>query len=194
LNFRRLKRKVDLAVKSEYLLQAAIVLTLASAFVAQLSEPPFSYLTSFFIVTPIYMIVFFFIFVVLFRGVEEEIGETNYFVVYFVGVLLGNLGLLTLTAVGSVTLATTGAMGGLFALAGVFIAKHPYDMFVFDLVYPLPAILCLIAIAFLDVFVADTNFDYLPLLFGVAVGLALHRSAGASQTQSGYGGGYAYRR
>jgi hypothetical protein len=163
------------------LLQAAIVVTLASLVLPQIAEPPFSYVASFFLVTPWYMVVFFFIFVVLLRGVEEEVGETNYFVVYFVGVLLGNLGFLTLKspgAVASVPLAFVGggAMGGLLALAGVFIARHPYDLFAFRLYYPLPAILCLVAMVFLEILTPDLRLDYLPLLFGVAVCYGLRRA------------------
>jgi membrane associated rhomboid family serine protease len=133
------------------------------------------------------MLVFFFIFVILLRGVEEEIGETDYFLVYFVGVLLGNLGLLTLKAGGAGLLPTTGAMGGLFALAGVFIAKHPYELFTYDLLYPLPAILCVVAIAFIDMMTPAMRFDYLPLFFGVAAGFFIQRKAAVA------GAGY-YRR
>ncbi len=170
-------------------MQAAIAVTLASLFLPQLKEPPFVYLASFFLVQPLYMLVFFFIFVVLLRGVEEEVGETDYFIIYFVGVLLGNLGLLTLGTGNA--LPTTGALGGLFAVAGVFIAKHPYELFTYELLYPMPAILCLIAIVFINFFTPDMRFDYLPLLFGVAAGYAINkrnagRGYGAYSSSQGY--------
>lgn len=158
---------------SEYFIQAAIVLYLIWLAFPQVAQPPLAYATSFFLITNVFLLAFYCIFMVLLRALEQEIGVTHFLLLYFIGGVAGNIGLLTFPVGGGI-LPVSGAVAGVFALAGAFAARHPYEMSIADFAYPVP-IPAIFAVGVMVVIhlVLNANFDVLPLIIGVVYGFAL---------------------
>jgi membrane associated rhomboid family serine protease len=159
---------------NEYLIQAYLLLFAIFAFYPDIASPPISYLSTFFLVTNIYLLAITICYLILLRSFEQEIGTNNFGLIYFLGAIAGNLGLISLYFGSEPAIPITGATSGIFAVFGAYIARHPYDLAITE---GLPM---LSIISFLLLTVGHIIFfgklDFLPVIVGIVIGYALPAS------------------
>jgi membrane associated rhomboid family serine protease len=144
---------------------------------ATISSQPWTILTALFIHDGIYHILFNMLTLYFFgMYVLALVGETSFFLVYFIGGIVGNA-LFMLLAPGSIAV---GASGAIFALGGVLVVLVPrLKVMIFPLPIPMDLWISILISFLLLTFVADVAWQaHLGgLLTGIAAGYIFKRQA-----------------
>jgi len=144
---------------------------------ATISSQPWTILTALFIHDGIYHILFNMLTLYFFgMYVLALVGETRFFLVYFIGGIVGNA-LFRLLAPGSIAV---GASGAIFALGGVLVVLVPrLKVMIFPLPIPMDLWISILISFLLLTFVADVAWQaHLGgLLTGIAAGYIFKRQA-----------------
>jgi membrane associated rhomboid family serine protease len=144
---------------------------------ATISSQPWTILTALFIHDGIYHILFNMLTLYFFgMYVLALVGETRFFLVYFIGGIVGNA-LFMLLAPGSIAV---GASGAIFALGGVLVVLVPrLKVMIFPLPIPMDLWISILISFLLLTFVADVAWQaHLGgLLTGIAAGYIFKRQA-----------------
>jgi len=143
---------------------------------ATISSQPWTILTALFIHDGIYHILFNMLTLYFFgMYVLALVGETRFFLVYFIGGIVGNA-LFMLLAPGSIAV---GASGAIFALGGVLVVLVPrLKVMIFPLPIPMDLWISILISFLLLTFVADVAWQaHLGGLTGIAAGYIFKRQA-----------------
>ncbi|MFH1442509.1 MAG: rhomboid family intramembrane serine protease [Candidatus Micrarchaeota archaeon] len=156
---------------SRYLLQVYILFFGAFLFYPEIAEPPFYFLSAFFLIPNFWLFLLICMYLVILEGLEREIGTNHFAFIYILGAIAGNISLLSIYFNAPSALPIVGAISGVMAVFGVYIARHPYDLAIFEGL-PMLAIIGLILLTVGHI-VLFGKFDFLPILCGVVYGYYL---------------------
>ncbi|MEK6954051.1 MAG: rhomboid family intramembrane serine protease [Candidatus Micrarchaeota archaeon] len=168
---------------SDYLLQAYWLAYFTYLIFPDFANPPFSYLSTFFLFTNFYFLLLISIYIVMLQDFEREIGTNNFAIAYLLGAIAGNLGLLSISFGLEPTIPLFGAAAGVFSVFGAYIARHPWELTVTE---GLPMI-TIMAFAFLTIghIILYGKMDFLPIIIGIVLGYALPANPNAPPRQMG---------
>lgn len=129
------------------------------------AQPPAALLVFLFLYSSVFELGVNMVFVHLLEDLEEHIGSMQYFLVYVLGAVVGNLGLF----LDSPAFGVAGGAAGVLAVFGVHVVRNPGQLGFAELI-PMPAFLAG-AILLLSGFVFSGSLNMLPLLVGVGLGM-----------------------